>query len=182
MAVRSKRGIVLITTMISVVLVVMLVSSVVYSSMGGMRLSSAFAQREAALMAATSGAHYAMTRLQSDPTWVGAPDLDAEGKPAMPQLEGIEVSEYQGNVVGKLQTSDGRPLFFRIKFNYEDGEGGFDRLPNTAGSHTIGMPMDNSLQTATRWPSWSMSAAPTRSPRLRPSCWWRAWPVTPYKI
>ena len=135
MAVRSKRGIVLITTMISVVLVVMLVSSVVYSSMGGMRLSSAFAQREAALMAATSGAHYAMTRLQSDPTWVGAPDLDAEGKPAMPQLEGIEVSEYQGNVVGKLQTSDGRPLFFRIKFNYEDGEGGFDRLPNTTGSH-----------------------------------------------
>ena len=131
---RWKRGIVLITTMLSVVLVVMLVSAVVYSNIGGMRLTGAFAARESALLAAQSGVHYAITRLQEDPTWIGAPNLDEENKFNSPK--GMDVIERDGNVLGRFQTPDGRPLFFRIKFNYEDGEGGFDNL-NNSSSHPI---------------------------------------------
>ena len=129
---RWKRGIVLITTMLSVVLVVMLVSAVVYSNIGGMRLTGAFAARESALLAAQSGVHYAITRLQEDPTWIGAPNLDEENKFNSPK--GMDVIERDGNVLGRFQTPDGRPLFFRIKFNYEDGEGGFDNLNNSSSN------------------------------------------------
>ena len=131
---QNKKGIVLITTMLTIVLVVMLVSSIVYSNIGGLRLTGAFAQREMALMAAQSGVHYAITRLQEDPTWIGAPNLDEENKFNSPK--GMDVIERDGNVLGRFQTPDGRPLFFRIKFNYEDGEGGFDNL-NNSSSHPI---------------------------------------------
>ena len=131
---QNKKGIVLITTMLTIVLVVMLVSSIVYSNIGGLRLTGAFAARESALLAAQSGVHYAITRLQEDPTWIGAPNLDEENKFNSPK--GMDVIERDGNVLGRFQTPDGRPLFFRIKFNYEDGEGGFDNL-NNSSSHPI---------------------------------------------
>ena len=131
---QNKKGIVLITTMLTIVLVVMLVSSIVYSNIGGLRLTGAFAARESALLAAQSGVHYAITRLQEDPTWIGAPNLDEENKFNSPK--GMDVIERDGNVLGKFQTPDGRSLFFRIKFNYEDGEGGFDNL-NNSSSHPI---------------------------------------------
>ena len=129
---QNKKGIVLITTMLTIVLVVMLVSSIVYSNIGGLRLTGAFAQREMALMAAQSGVHYAITRLQEDPTWIGAPNLDEENKFNSPKS--MDVIERDGNVLGRFQTPDGRPLFFRIKFNYEDGEGGFDNLNNSSSN------------------------------------------------
>ena len=129
---QNKKGIVLITTMLTIVLVVMLVSSIVYSNIGGLRLTGAFAARESALLAAQSGVHYAITRLQEDPTWIGAPNLDEENKFNSPK--GMDVIERDGNVLGRFQTPDGRPLFFRIKFNYEDGEGGFDNLNNSSSN------------------------------------------------
>lgn len=32
----------------------------------------------------------------------------------------VEVSEKDGNVIGKVLSANGQPSFFRIKFNYED--------------------------------------------------------------
>ena len=68
---KCKQGIVLITTMLTVVLVIMLLSSVVYSNFGNMRLTSNFYGREEAIMAAQSGVEYAVTKLQNNITWQG---------------------------------------------------------------------------------------------------------------
>lgn len=134
---RCSPGIVLVSTMLSIVLVMMLVSSVVYSNMGGMRLSAAFSQREAALMAAQSGISYAIWRLRHNNGWVGAPELEpeeeGEEKEPFQPPKGMEVYEAGGNVLGKMATANGQPLFFRLKFNYEDGQGGLDKLPNSQG-------------------------------------------------
>ena len=110
---KYKKGIVLITTMLTVVLVIMLLSSVVYSNLGSMRLASNFYGREEALMAAQSGVQYAITCLQSDVTWRG----DKSGNTLSDTHKGISVQERNGNVVGMLTTTNGHKSFFRIKFN-----------------------------------------------------------------
>ncbi|MGM9992397.1 MAG: PilX N-terminal domain-containing pilus assembly protein [Candidatus Bruticola sp.] len=132
---KNKRGIVLITTMLTVVLVIMLLSSVVYSNLGGMRLASNFYGREEALMAAQSGIQYAVTRLQDNITWRAA-----EAKNISETSKGLEVIEKEGNVLGCITTSNGRRSFFRLKFNYEDGAGGLDGLNNSSLSGKIASP------------------------------------------
>ena len=133
---KNKRGIVLITTMLTVVLVIMLLSSVVYSNLGSMRLASNFYGREEALMAAQSGVEYAITCLQSDVTWRG----DKQDNTFTNSAEGISVRERNGNVVGMLTTANGNKSFFRIKFNYEDGENGFDGMKDSSDSERIQSP------------------------------------------
>lgn len=121
-----QKGIVLITTMLTVVLVVMLVSAVVFSNIGSLKQTSFFYSHEEALMAANSGMQYALTRLQDDITWRG--NKTSSSSP----VAGLEVSEDNGNVIGMLISSSGSRSFFRIKFNYEDGDGGFDGLKNSS--------------------------------------------------
>ncbi len=133
---KNKRGIVLITTMLTVVLVIMLLSSVVYSNLGSMRLASNFYSREEALMAAQSGVQYAITCLQSDITWRG----DKSDNTFTNSTEGISVRERNGNVVGMITTANGNKSFFRIKFNYEDGDKGFDGMSNSSDSERIRSP------------------------------------------
>lgn len=133
---KNKRGIVLITTMLTVVLVIMLLSSVVYSNLGSMRLASNFYGREEALMAAQSGVQYAITCLQSDITWRG----DKSDNTFTNSTEGISVRERNGNVVGMITTANGNKSFFRIKFNYEDGDKGFDGMSNSSDSERIRSP------------------------------------------
>lgn len=118
----KKKGIVLITTMLTVVLVVMLVSAVVFSNIGSLKQTSFFYSHEEALMAANSGMQYAVTRLQNDITWRG--DSTSNSDP----VNGLEISEKDGNVVGMLVSASGSRSFFRIKFNYEDGDNGIDGL------------------------------------------------------
>ena len=133
---KNKRGIVLITTMLTVVLVIMLLSSVVYSNLGSMRLASNFYGREEALMAAQSGVEYAITCLQSDITWRG----DKTDNTLSDSTKGVSVRERNGNVVGMLTTANGKKSFFRIKFNYEDGDKGFDGMGDSPDSDRIRSP------------------------------------------
>ncbi|MGM9998264.1 MAG: PilX N-terminal domain-containing pilus assembly protein [Candidatus Bruticola sp.] len=132
---KDKRGIVLITTMLTVVLIIMLLSSVVYSNLGGMRLASNFYGREEALMAAQSGIQYAITRLQDDITWRAA-----DYKTVSETSKGLEVIEKNGNVLGCITTANGNRSFFRLKFNYEDGANGLDGLNNSGSSELIASP------------------------------------------
>lgn len=121
-----KRGIVLVTTMLTVVLVIMLVSTVVFSNLSNMQMTSTFYDKEAALMAANSGVQYALTRLQSDASWNGCGGSSSKAAGGTFQVE-----EKNGNVTGIITAADGRRSVFRIKFNYEDGDGGLDGLSNT---------------------------------------------------
>lgn len=126
---KDKQGIVLVTTMLCVVMVTMLLSTVVYSNIGSMRLSSNFYGHEGALMAAQSGVQYAINRLQSDITWHGEPTESTGNAPSLDN--GLSVYEAEGNVVGEIISGDHKS-FFRIKFNYEDGDDGFDGLKNSS--------------------------------------------------
>lgn len=125
---KCKQGIVLITTMLTVVLIIMLLSSVVYSNFGNMRLTSNFYGREEAIMAAQSGVEYAVTKLQNNITWQG----DDKNYQLASAAKGVKIVENSGNVWGMLITPNGRRSFFRIKFNYEDGPKGFDNMDNTS--------------------------------------------------
>ncbi|MGM9992398.1 MAG: PilX N-terminal domain-containing pilus assembly protein [Candidatus Bruticola sp.] len=133
---KNKRGIVLITTMLTVVLVIMLLSSIVYSNIGSMRLASNFYGREQAIMAAQSGVQYAITKLQNNITWKGCDDSETISDSST----GLSVIENNGNVVGMIDSKNGRRSFFRIKFNYEDGENGFDGLNDSSDSAKIPSP------------------------------------------
>jgi len=125
----KKQGIVLITTMLSVVLVVMLLSAVVYSNMGSLRLTSNFYDRETALMAADSGVQYAVTRLQKDITWRGVDKYSL----TFSKTKGLlQVEEENGNVIGIVNLANGRRAAFRIKFNCEDGDSGLDGMKNSS--------------------------------------------------
>ena len=124
---RKKKGIVLVTTMLTVVLVIMLLSSVVYSNLGSFRLTTNFYDKENALMAAQSGAQYAITRLQSDILWKANPST-----PYVLKTDDFEVKEEDGNVWGILSSANGKKSVFRIKFNCEDGLGGFDNMNDSS--------------------------------------------------
>lgn len=130
---KYKQGIVLITTMLTVVLVIMLLSSVVYSNFGNMCLTSNFYGREEAIMAAQSGVEYALTKLQNNITWQG----DDKNNQLASTAKGVKIVENSGNVWGMLITPNGRRSFFRIKFNYEDGPKGFDNMDNTSDKNYI---------------------------------------------
>ena len=130
---KYKQGIVLITTMLTVVLVIMLLSSVVYSNFGNMRLTSNFYGREEAIMAAQSGVEYALTKLQNNIAWQG----DDKNYLLASAAKGVKIVENSGNVWGMLITPNGRRSFFRIKFNYEDGPDGFDNMDNTTDKNYI---------------------------------------------
>ncbi|MGM9992396.1 MAG: hypothetical protein ACI376_06060 [Candidatus Bruticola sp.] len=122
-----KKGIVLITTMLAVVLVIMLLSSVVYSNFGSFRLTNNFYDKENALIAAQSGAQYAITRLQSNILWKANPSSPYELK-----TNNFEVKEAEGNVWGILTSTNGKKSVFRIKFNCEDGDDGLDGMKNSS--------------------------------------------------
>lgn len=124
---RQRKGIVLITTMLTVVLVLMLLSSVVYSNLGSLKLTTNFYDKENALMAAQSGAQYAITRLQNNILWKADPTATYELK-----TTDFEVREKDGNVWGILTSTNGKKSVFRIKFNYEDGDDGLDGMKNSA--------------------------------------------------
>ena len=127
MLIKQRKGIVLITTMLTVVLVIMLLSSVVYSNLGSLRLTTNFYDKETALMAAQSGAQYAITRLQNNILWKADPTNAYELK-----TTDFEVREKDGNVWGILTSTNGKKSVFRIKFNYEDGDDGLDGMKNSA--------------------------------------------------
>ncbi|MBQ7528730.1 hypothetical protein IJT10_02350 [bacterium] len=145
----TKRGIVLVTTMLSVVLTFMILSSVVYSNLGNFTLTSRFQEREAALLAAESGASYAVEKLSHDINWRGDDNKITVNK------SDLYVEEHNGNVIGIIQNADGKNSAFRIKFNYEDGDGGLDNLNDTDSKddkkfliHSANVSVNNLSQTA----------------------------------
>lgn len=122
---KRRKGIVLITTMLSVMLVIMLLSTVVLTNFTNLRQTGSFYDREVAGMAAQSGVDYALMRLQNNIGWKGNCAASASVS-----KKGVHISEDNGNVVGIIDFGRKKGVF-RIKFNYEDGAGGLDGLKNS---------------------------------------------------
>jgi hypothetical protein len=68
--------------------------------------------------ATESGTEYALARLREDPTWRGG-----TGQEVVIRENELEVVEDEGNVVGTIRGDNGAFSEFRIRFNYQDGDG-----------------------------------------------------------
>lgn len=135
----KERGIVLVTTLLTIVLVVMMITVIVNSGAAGLSLTANFRDRESALMAAESGLQYATTRLQENITWRGDGTV-VNNDP------NFVVKEDNGNVFGIITSKLGTKSAFRIKFNVEDGSPSVDAsgkiVPSSDGD---GLPDPKSL-------------------------------------
>ena len=116
---RSRRGVILVTTLFVVLIVIMLVVAAVKLSSGSLRAVSQLDERELALWAANSGLEYAQTRLQADFSWQGG--LGDGDQVVIDQAGILSVREDNGNVIGVLHRSDGGFAQFLIRFNPQDG-------------------------------------------------------------
>lgn len=123
---RSKHGIFLVSVLFVVLLITMFVGAAFQLAPWAFRRTGNQADGAAAQQAARSGIEYALARIQANPLW------RAEGPRRTVVDDGtLTVVEEQGNVVGLLKL-EGQVSQFRLRFNYQDGTGGADALPNPA--------------------------------------------------
>ena len=68
--------------------------------------------------ATESGTEYALARLREDPSWRGG-----SGREIVVDESNLEIVEDEGNVTGRIRADNGALSEFRIRFNYQDGNG-----------------------------------------------------------
>lgn len=123
----ARRGIVLISVIFITVLVGMYLLSAHILSQGQFGALKQHHESQLAEEAARSGIEYALARLQENPEWRG------DGNGVIVDSPNFSVREDQGNVVGLVRSADGGTAQFRLRFNFQDGNGGADELDNPAG-------------------------------------------------
>lgn len=128
---RNKRGIVLVTVMVLVVLLAMLTRASIVLGPASLALSESSSEEEAARYAAEAGLSYARSRLLERPTWRGDDNQVTVSQPD------FTVVEDHGNVIGLLTTPGGSVSQFRLRFNYQDGAAGADSLDDPASINRI---------------------------------------------
>lgn len=85
-----------------------------------------------ARLAATSGLEYAKSQLAKDTQWKGT---DARGTTV--DNGRLTVKEKDGVVIGLMRFGDGGQAQFRIRFNAQDGSGGFDDLGDPSDDYFV---------------------------------------------
>ncbi len=122
--VMSKRGIVLVISIVLAVVMVMFVGAALGLGPGNLASSRQTAQRGQAEHAAESGVNYALCQLRADPNWRG----DKNGVTI--NTPDLYVVEDNGNVIGVVRSPDGSWAQFRFRFNYQDGGTDAENLPD----------------------------------------------------
>lgn len=135
----QRRGVVLITALFVVLIVGIIARAILVSS----PLRAREGYSEQATAAALSGVDYALCRLRAEPGWKGVANRMVVNSP------GICVVESEGNVFG-LIGHPGSYSQFRIRFNFQDGAGGADLLPDPPSDRQVKFPYlsVNNLQQA----------------------------------
>jgi hypothetical protein len=118
----ARRGIVLVSVIFVTVLVGMYLLSAHVLSQGQFGALKQHSETRLAEEAARSGIEYALARLQENPEWRG------DGNGVIVDSPNFSVREDQGNVVGLVRSADGGTAQFRLRFNFQDGNGGADEL------------------------------------------------------
>lgn len=101
---------------------------------GLLELSRHTQDRKLAQRAAESGLEYAQFRLKNDPTWRG------EGNAITIDTPELFVQEQNGNVIGLVTEENGELSQFRVRFNFQDGDGGGDGMDNPPSDFWIDHP------------------------------------------
>ncbi|MBN9414106.1 hypothetical protein ABS71_08655 [bacterium SCN 62-11] len=131
---KRSRAFVLLSVMFVMLVVGMLLRAAIIRMpvvTGAYRHAS---DREEARRAAESGLEYALTRLRENPRWCG----NSNG--VVVDQAGIRVAEQNGNVIGNLTQEGGASSQFRLRFNYQDGPGGGEGMPNPPSDFWIKSP------------------------------------------
>lgn len=132
--IRRKRGVFFVGVLFLVVMVTMFVAASFELGVWGLKRTANQSDLLAAQRAARSGLDYALARLKNDPTWKGHSALN----PVVNQ-PGLVVVEENGSVIGLIQNS-GQASQFRIRFNFNDGNGGPDGMPDPSPTMKLGGP------------------------------------------
>lgn len=129
------RGFVLLTTMFFALVLGMILYAAMtrLPAVSQSRSHGVSAQR--ARLAAQSGMEYAACQLRANPLWSGG-----EARQVIVDSGGLKVTQEQGNVLGEITEIDGTKSSFRIRFNYQDGDGGDDEKPDPSGDFLFELP------------------------------------------
>lgn len=115
----KRRGVVLLSTLLLILVIAMFVGSASQVGIRSLFVAGSSASSGSAETAAESGIQYALMQLRVNARWRG--DLNTTTL----QTPEVVVREDNGNVVGYL--ADGSQ--FRLRFNYQDGDGA-ENLPD----------------------------------------------------
>lgn len=119
-----RRGIFLISLLFIATVIAMFVASAIALAPGGLQNARVQARREAAERAVQSALQYAIARVRATPGGLWRAET-----PLTIQSDGMIVTEGDGQVVGWVREGE-QWSRFRFSFNYQDGTGGADGLPN----------------------------------------------------
>lgn len=117
---RRPAGVILVLSLLLVMTIAILGRVALSLNPSLLGMSTHTEDARLAQEAADSGLEYALSRLREEPAWRGT------GNQVMVDVPGLFIEEQDGNVVGLMTDADGRVSQFRIRFNYQDGDGGGD--------------------------------------------------------
>jgi hypothetical protein len=123
-----KSGVVLLVSLLIVLIIGITGRAVISLYPGLLNLGGTGQTYDRAGRAAESGLEYALNRLRETPNWRATESLTLD------EAEGLYVVEGDGNVIGLLTDKDGNVSQFRIRFNFQDGNGGPDGLADPSQS------------------------------------------------
>lgn len=118
-----ERGIVLISIMFLTLVTIFFIGALLQLNPTRLRRTVHDENRDRALAAAKAGIDFALNRLAENPDWRGS------GQGVVVRTDQLVVREDRGNVWGWIRAKDGQWAGFCFRFNYQDGAGGADGLP-----------------------------------------------------
>ncbi|MFA5509094.1 MAG: hypothetical protein WC314_07445 [Vulcanimicrobiota bacterium] len=119
-----NRGIVIVSILVLTLLATFFLGALIQMNPSRLRRNVHDEKRDRASMAARAGVDYVLNRFKSDAEWSG----DSNTKTV--EMEDLVIREDHGNVLGWIRTEDGNWAGFRVRFNAQDGDGGFDNRSN----------------------------------------------------
>lgn len=131
---RQRRAFVLISVLIFILVSGMLARAMLGAGVGLARVGVHSEDELVAQRAAEAGASYARAQLKEKSDWQGDLNTTTVNRPD------LRVVEDNGNVIGWIRDATGRVSMFRIRFNYQDGNGTSlpgDMLNDPSPSHRV---------------------------------------------
>lgn len=123
-----RRGIVLVTVLLMSILIAMFIGAAILIGPRTLGLAGSQDGALTASAAAESGMQYAIMRIRENPDWRG------DGGGLVINTTDLQVVEESGYIWGHMIAPDGSASMFRIRFNFENGDGNGDNLSDSTGA------------------------------------------------
>ena len=117
-----SRGIVLIGILVLTLVATFFVGALLQMNPSRLRRTVQDEKHDNAAAAARAGVEYCLAQLVENQEWSG------QGNGITVQTDSMVVREDHGNVTGWMRTDNGEWAGFRMRFNYQDGDGGPDGM------------------------------------------------------